>query len=210
MEAEERDTCTDRLCNSQEENLQHLLSGCTVLAGSEYLTRHNQALMVFAVEWAKHKGLIPENARWYKEKWKSGEVYENNEYKMIWDFQFKLKKTEKARRPDLILEDHAEKNIYIVDMAVPMERNVVKKRRSKLTKYQQLAYETRIKRKGYNVYVVPLIIGCCGSGADTVLKELTKFFTDNISYGVLKEMLKTVVMHSESILRKVLGGLKQT
>ena len=100
-----------RLCNSQEENLQHLLSGCTVLAGSEYLTRHNQALMVFAVEWAKHKGLIPENARWYKENWKSGEVYENNEYKMIWDFQFKLKKTEKARRPDLILEDHAEKNI---------------------------------------------------------------------------------------------------
>ena len=125
-----------KLCNSQDESLQHLLSGCKVLAGSEYLTRHNQALMVFAVECVKHKGLIPESARWYKEKWKSGEVYENNIYKMIWDFQFKLKKTEKARRPDLILEDHAEKTIYIVDMAVPMERNVVKKRRSKRTKYQ--------------------------------------------------------------------------
>ena len=54
-----------RLCSLRRETA-HWLSGCTVLAGSEYLQRHNKALMVFAVEWAKKEALLEENAVWYK------------------------------------------------------------------------------------------------------------------------------------------------
>ena len=40
-----------RLCLLKRETVHHWLSGCTVLAGMrEYLQRHNEALMVFAVE----------------------------------------------------------------------------------------------------------------------------------------------------------------
>ena len=129
---------------------------------------------------------------------------------MIWDFQFKLIKTEKARRPDLILEDKEERQIFIVDMAIPMEMNVEKKRRSKLRKYQQLAYEIRMRRPGFKIYIIPLIIGCCGRGADNTLLQLKKFFSERMSIGVLREMLKTVVSHSESIIRKVISGLIQS
>ena len=115
-----------RVCNEYKENVQHILGGCKVLAGKEYLIRHNQTLMVFVVQWAKMKGLLAEDVKWYKENWETGKVLENKNYKMLWDFQFKLLKTEKARRPDLILEDYEEKKIYIVDMAVPMEVNVRK------------------------------------------------------------------------------------
>ena len=199
-----------RVCGSYNENVQHILSGCKVLAGNEYLIRHNQTLMVFAVHWAKMKGLMVKDTRWYEEKWNSGNVLENERYKLIWDFQFKLIKTEKARRPDLILEDKEERNIFIIDMAIPMEMNVEKKRRSKLRKYQQLAYEIRMRRTGFKIYIVPLIIGCCGRGAEDTLLQLEKFFSERVSMGILREMLKTVVLHGESIIiRKVITGLMQ-
>ena len=51
-----------RLCSFKRETVHHWLSGCTVLAGSEYLQRHNKALMVFVVEWAKKEALLEENA----------------------------------------------------------------------------------------------------------------------------------------------------
>jgi hypothetical protein len=48
-----------RLCGSQKETVQHWLAGCKVLAGNaEYLQRHNNALMVFAVEWSKQESLM--------------------------------------------------------------------------------------------------------------------------------------------------------
>ena len=41
-----------RVCNEQSETVEHLVAGCKVLANSEYLSRHNRALMILAVEWA--------------------------------------------------------------------------------------------------------------------------------------------------------------
>ena len=37
-----------RLCADQKERVGHLLAGCKVLANSEYLARHNRALMILA------------------------------------------------------------------------------------------------------------------------------------------------------------------
>ena len=42
-----------RLCREQKEMVEHLLAGCKKIANSEYLTRHNRALMVMEVAWAK-------------------------------------------------------------------------------------------------------------------------------------------------------------
>ena len=37
------------LCRQHDETVLHLLAGCEMLAGAEYLFRHNNALMVLAV-----------------------------------------------------------------------------------------------------------------------------------------------------------------
>ena len=42
-----------RICFSHGETVEHLVAGCRVLANSEYLTRHNRALMILAAAWAK-------------------------------------------------------------------------------------------------------------------------------------------------------------
>ena len=66
----------------------------------------------------------------------------------------------------------------------------------KRTKYQQLAFEIRERRKEYKVVVVPIIIGCLG-GNDKLAKQ------------IVGTMQKTVLMDSETTLRKIFSGLIQ-
>ena len=90
-----------RLCNKYEETVVLILMGCTPLAVGEYLMRHNKALEVVAVEWAKKVCLLNDNACSYKVDWKKGKVMEGS---WSWDFEFKMHKTRTARRPALILK----------------------------------------------------------------------------------------------------------
>ena len=55
--------------------------------------------------------------------------------------------------------------------ACPQERNIETKMNDKRTKYQQLAFEIRERRKEYKVVVVPIIIGCLGGGIDKTIRE---------------------------------------
>ena len=98
-----------RLCKEQREAVQHLLAGCK--ASSEYLARHNRALMMMAVAWSKEKGLLDQNVKWYQEKWKRRHVLEDSHAKLLWDFEFNFRKTTISRRPDLMLDENQTKII---------------------------------------------------------------------------------------------------
>ena len=132
-----------RICTQHSETVEHLVAGCTKLANSEYLTRHNQALMILAVAWAKQQKLVGQETIWYEQRWDRGTVLENDKAKLVWDFEFHLQKTTTARRPDLILELKTDKKIWICDMASPQQNNIGVKRTEKLMKYKQLAFKTR-------------------------------------------------------------------
>ena len=76
----EDDKC--RLCGDQRETVQHILSGCQKLAGSEYVKRHDNALKVLAVKWAVDNELLPAETKWYTERWENGKVIESNGKKL--------------------------------------------------------------------------------------------------------------------------------
>ena len=101
-----------------------------------------------------------------------GHVLENTRAKLVWDFEFHLRKTTTCRRPDLTLEGKERKMIWLYDMACPQEDNINSKTNDKRAKYQQLAFEMRERRIGYKVIVVPIIIGCIGGGIELTLKEV--------------------------------------
>ena len=167
-----------RLCSARRETVNHRLPGCTVLAGSEYVQRHNKALMVFAVEWAKQAGLLEESTVWYKITSQKGTTLENQRKKLIWDFEDCMRKTTSARRPDLTLEDLQERKIWLIDMARPSESNIEDKLREKRFKYQQLAFEIREKRTGYLVEIIPFVIGCLGGGMKKLEDEMAKLIPE--------------------------------
>ena len=200
-----------RLCGKFSESVDHLLSGCEKLAGSEYLKRHNNALMVLVTEWCKDLDLLEKDVKWWEQVWEKGKVLENGRAKMVWDFEFKTRKKTRARRPDVILEDKEMKNIFIVDMSCPMEENVEKKREEKIKKYSQLAFETRERRPGYSVEVLPLIVGSLGGGGNKNMKIIGKIFGNQSkrNYGVMAEISKVVLWEGESLIRKILSGLIQ-
>ena len=65
--------------------------------------------MILAVAWTKNYNLVDKDVKWYKEKWLKGHVLENAQARLIWDFEFNLRKTTTSRRPVLILEDQEKK-----------------------------------------------------------------------------------------------------
>ena len=84
-----------------------------------YLSRLNRALMIMAVAWAKEYEQVGGDMVWYKEWWERGTALENERGKLVWDFDFHLRKTTTARRPDLTLENKPKKKIWICKMACP-------------------------------------------------------------------------------------------
>ena len=86
------------VCHKRDETIEHLVAGCKVLANSEYLLRHNRALMIMAVAWVKEYGLVGGDIVRYKERWKQETVLENEIGKLVWDFEFHLRKTTTMRR----------------------------------------------------------------------------------------------------------------
>ena len=165
-----------RLCREEKETVEHLLAGCKKIAKSEYLTRHNRALMVMEVAWAKEYHLVKKEVKWCKERWTRGHVLEDARAKLLWDFEFNLRKTTAARRPYLILEDKEKKYIWIGDMECPQEINVEEKTNEKRTTYRQLAFELRERRVGYNIGVVPLVIGALGGGVKETIQQIERIF----------------------------------
>ena len=151
------------------------------MAGTEYLGRHNNALMVLAVSWVVERELLPANMAWYTVRWEIGHVLKGNGFKLCWDFEHRMRKTSSAHRPDLTLEDEKAKKIWLVDMSCLQEQNIEEMNRTKLQKYQQLAFETREKRRRYRVEVVPVIIGCLGGGGEGATRAVRKIIRDEYS-----------------------------
>ena len=56
-----------RVCHKEDKTVEHIVAGYKVLANSEYLTRHNRALMIMPVSWAKEYKLIGKDVIWYSE-----------------------------------------------------------------------------------------------------------------------------------------------
>ena len=69
-----------------------------------------------------------------------------------------------------------------------------------MTKYRQLAFETRERRPRHAVNVIPVIIGALGAGMKALKNELKKVFKDQGLFSkVAGEMQRTMLMDSEGI-----------
>ena len=166
--------------------------------------------MILAVAWSKEHGLIGQDVVWYEQPWDRGTVFENERAKLVWDFEFHLCKTTTSRRPDLILETKEDRKILIYDMACPQQQNIDMKRMEKLTKYRPLAFQMRERRPGYVIKVIPVIVGALEGGMKMLKTELKTVFKDQeLVDKIADEMQRSVLMDSESIIRRIISGLIQ-
>ena len=96
-------------------------------------------------------------------------------------------------------------------MACLQENNIVTKRDEKRTKYRHLAFELREWRAEYKIYVIPVVIGALGGRIKEAIHEVKKIFKqDDLSEIIVRELQRTILMDSQTIIRKILSGLVQT
>ena len=67
------------------------------------------------------------------------------------------------------------------------------------------------RRTEYKIYVISVVIGDLGGGIKEAILEVKKIFKkDDLSEKIVAEMERTVLMDSETVIRKILSGHVQT
>ena len=73
------------------------------------------------------------------------------------------------------------------------------------------AFELGERRTEYKIYVISVVIGDLGGGIKEAILEVKKIFKkDDLSEKIVGEMERTVLMDSETVIRKILSGHVQT
>ena len=78
--------------------------------------------MILAVDWAKECNLVDEEFKWYEEKWLRGQVLENAQAKLIWDFAVQSTKDNNVEKTRLNTWKTRRKNHMDLRYGVPARK----------------------------------------------------------------------------------------
>ena len=130
-----------RLCGDSLENVQHILSGCSALAQTKYLQRHNNAFKILFFEVLRSLDLITKVEPWFSQVTPKP-LYENEHATAFWDVPLFADTTQvKANRIDATVIDKTSKQVRVIEMSCPWLENRESKDFEKTTKYSQLRLE---------------------------------------------------------------------
>lgn len=193
-----------RRCFQAPETIQHIISGCKLLANTEYLNRHNQVAKIIHQKLAHQHKLINTYAPYYK--YSPETILENATHKLYYDLTIQTDKTIVNNRPDITLIDKKNKTCYLVDIAVPLSHNVEKTITEKVTKYQDLAVEIKRIWNMEQVYIVPIVISATGIVPKQIQNSLK---TLNLNPNTYIKLQKSIIISTCHIARKFLNSPQQ-
>ena len=191
-----------RLCKEQNETVHHIVSGCKMLCGTQYTYRHNQVAKY--IHWQILKDLninVPES--WLKHV--PTEVVFKNGIKVLWDSYILTDKKVPHNRPDIIIHDTNLREALLIDVAIPVCMNIVKKEAEKITKYRDLEIEIQKCWNLKKVRTVPVVMGALGS----VTKGITGYLesiSENINFDIIQ---RTALIGTAHILRNFLTPIEK-
>ena len=168
-----------------------------MLAQTEYKGRHDNVARYIHRQLCGKCGLERANG-WCEQKPEG--VVESENFKILWDFTVQCERKIEAWRPDIVFIDKKEREVVIIDVAIPGDDRVKDKELEKLKKYQLLrdgiAKVWRIRK----VIVVPVVIGAL-TAVSVKFKEYMKWIGVNARLEVIQ---KTALLGTAKILRKKL------
>src|SRR5215470_12591883 len=99
---------------------------------------------------------------WYEHVPKSVETGQGGNVTILWNQQVQTDRTIPNNKPDIIIRDNEKRTCMLIDVAIPGDRNVIKKEAEKILKYKYFTIE--IQRMGkLKTKVTPIIIGATGT-----------------------------------------------
>ena len=193
------------MCTKEIESVPHVLAGCSALAQTEYMSKHNSALKILFFEIVRECGLIDKIPPWYSNSQVVPKpLYENEKHKAFWDVPVYVENAEvRANRIDAQIINHEEKKITLLELSCPWVENRCQKEAEKTRKYGPLRYELKQQFKGYKVEQFNIIMDVLG-GYSTHLEENLKRPVGKKSNQVLRNMQKSVISSTLNTTRTVL------
>ena len=189
-----------RKCGKYAETVGHLISGCEMLAQSEYRRRHDKMGLRIYWELCKKYGMTTKE-RWYEEVPDAVRKSADKKFEIWWDQKVPTPATLEHSRPDVVVIDHENRKHTLIDFSVPFDPNVVKKEDEKVRNYGRLASEIS-RMKKVQVETVPIVVGALG----VVSKRLSKWLkTIGIHDNVIGGLQTATIIGTAAILRKVLS-----
>ena len=186
-----------RMCYKQSETIDHITSGCEVLAKSDYIERHNKAAAY--VHWNICNDLgIKTSDKWYKHQ--PDTVTSTDTHTVLWDMAVNTERHIGANRPDIIIKDKVNSNCKLIDMTVPCDKNVSIKEMEKKSKYKDLEIEIQRMWK-MKTEVIPIVMGALG----TIRKGMEDNIRSVSGNMNIQTVQKTCLLGTARILRKVLS-----
>ena len=117
-----------------------IVSGCEVLAKTEYISRCNNAAAY--LHWSICKDHdIEITDKWYQHAPETVIHNKDNNIPIMWDMPVNTDRTITANRPDIIVKDSVNSTCKLFDMTVPSDRNIALKEIEKKSKYKDLELE---------------------------------------------------------------------
>ena len=186
-----------KLCKEEVESVTHIVSLSSVLAGNQYIKRHDK--LGKKLLWLLCKKLEIEcEDEWFSHQLES--VLENDKCKILWDFLIQTDKEIQHRRPDILVIEEEKRECKIVDIPVPGDQNIKVKELEKVTKYQELRLQVQ-KLWGVKVTFILIVADALGTVCEEVENNLK---TIGIPI-VISYLQKAVLLGTAFILRRVLG-----
>ena len=163
-----------RVCGEKMETVMHVAGGCGVLMKGPGTVRHDRVGL--RVHWELCKKYDVEcSARWYEHKPQTVAYSVDGKVKIYWDYQHYCGGRVQHNKPDVFVDDSRERLFTIIDFAVPLDHNVVKKEREKVERYHPLAQDYRTKMKAsYRSQIIPVVVGAFGTIPKNLPDNLTK------------------------------------
>jgi hypothetical protein len=117
----------------------------------------------------------------------------------LWNQQVQTDRTIPNNKPDIIIRDNEKRTCMLIDVAIPGDRNVIKKEAKKILKYKDLTIEIQRLWK-VKTYWIPVIRGA----TVTISKLFRKYLSNVLGIHEVQELQKTAILGTAHILRKVL------
>ena len=185
-----------RLCKVKEETVDHLVSSCSKIAQTDYKERHDKVARMLHWNLCKNYN-IQATDQWWKHQ--PEKVIENEEVKILWDFQLQTDRKIAHNIPDITVIERDQ--IWLIDVAIPGDARIEDKTLEKITKYQDLRIEIQrlMERK---TTVVPVIVGALGAVPRDLTDHLKTLKLDKITPSQIQ---KAALLGTAHILRRYLS-----
>lgn len=192
-----------RACNDKEmfESMAHILCSCkNGWMMENYHKRHNMSLKPILWAILNYYGKMKDVDYSWAYLGEPNGIYDNEHIMVTWDRpKFTLTYTPK-NRPDIILHLKKKKKIIVIEHAVPWDKLVIEREKSKEEKYQPFIQNLKAEYPEWNVQFYATVIGVLGSTFN-LEKNLEKIFGTN-SRKVFNNVMKATLFATTQMYTK--------